>query len=115
MKKFTLFIFLVALSNLVMSQNQEIAKVAKTKETVTAIKLDTAKAWFIDGLASLNFSQAAFSNWASGGQNSLGLTSFFNLKANYRKGRNSWGNTIDLGSDLTSSERCQMHSIQDER
>ncbi len=49
------------------------------------------------GLASLNFSQAAFSNWASGGQNSLGLTSFFNLKANYRKGRNSWANTIDLG------------------
>jgi hypothetical protein len=97
MKKFTLFIFLIALSNLVMSQNQEIVKVAKTKETVTAIKLDTAKAWYIDGLASLNFSQASFSNWSSGGQNSLGLTSFFNLKANYRKGRHSWGNTIDLG------------------
>ena len=97
MKKFTIIILLGVLSNLAIGQNADVVKVAKAKDIVTAIKVDTVKAWYIDGLASLNFSQAAFSNWASGGQNSLGLTSFFNLKANYRKGRNSWANTIDLG------------------
>jgi len=48
-------------------------------------------------MASLNFSQASFSNWSSGGQNSLGLNSFLNLKANYKKGKHSWGNTFDFG------------------
>ena len=97
MKKISIVILLVAFSGMVTGQNAEIVKTAKAKETVSSIKVDTAKAWLIDGFASLNFSQAAFSNWGSGGENSLGLTSFFDLKANYRKGRHSWGNTIDLG------------------
>jgi hypothetical protein len=97
MKKISIVIILVAFSGMVVGQNAEIVKTAKTKETVTAIKLDTAKAWYIDGMASLAFSQASFSNWSSGGENSLGLNTFFNLKANYRKGKHSWGNTIDIG------------------
>jgi hypothetical protein len=80
-----------------MSQNAEIVKTAKTKDVVAAIKVDTVKAWYIDGIVSLNLSQASFSNWSSGGQNSLGLNSFINLTANYKKGKHSWGNTLDLG------------------
>ncbi len=97
MKKFTIIILLGVLSNLAIGQNADVVKVAKAKDIVTAIKVDTVKAWYIDGLASLNFSQASFSNWSSGGQNSLGLNSFISLKANYKKGKNSWGNTLDLG------------------
>jgi hypothetical protein len=97
MKKFTLFILLISLSNLTMSQNKEIVQTAKAKDAVAAIKVDTVKAWYLDGIASLNFSQASFSNWSSGGQNSLGLNSFISLKANYKKGKHSWGNTVDLG------------------
>ena len=78
---------------------QEIQKVAKAKaETLSGAPADTAKKrWFIQGSMGLNFTQAAFSNWASGGQNSLGLSAMVNLKINYKKNRHAWSNTIDLG------------------
>jgi hypothetical protein len=45
----------------------------------------------------INFNQASFSsNWKAGGVNSLGLTSLFNYKANYKEGRRGWDNEIDL-------------------
>ncbi len=79
--------------------SQEIHKVAKAKEVAALNEpADTApKRWFVQGSGSLSFSQASFSNWAAGGQNSIGLNAFINLKANYRKGKHIWGNTVDLG------------------
>ncbi len=45
----------------------------------------------------INFNQASFSsNWKAGGVNSLGFNSLFNYKANYKEGRNSWDNDMDL-------------------
>ncbi|HPS51885.1 MAG TPA: DUF3078 domain-containing protein [Bacteroidales bacterium] len=78
---------------------QEIQKVAKAKDAVKeAAPADTApKHWLIQGTGSLQFSQAAFSNWASGGQNSIGLVAWINFKANYKKGKHAWSNTVDLG------------------
>jgi len=78
---------------------QEIQKVAKAKtEVLAAVPADTAKKpWLVQGSGSLQFSQASFSNWASGGQNSLGLVAWLNFKANYHKGKHLWANNIDLG------------------
>lgn len=46
---------------------------------------------------SVNFNQASFSkNWTAGGVNSVGLNALINYKANYRKGKHSWDNEIDL-------------------
>jgi hypothetical protein len=46
---------------------------------------------------SLNLNQAAFSsNWKAGGINAFGFNTLFNYKANYKEGRNSWDNDIDL-------------------
>lgn len=97
MKKITFITLLIFFSGLVMSQDKDIVKVSKAKDAVAEIKTDTVKAWYLNGTAALSFSQAAFSNWSSGGQNSLGLNSFLNLQANYKKGKHSWGNTFDLG------------------
>lgn len=97
MKKIYLVTLLVFCSGIVMSQDKEIVKVAKAKDAVAEIKADSVKPWYLNGTAALAFSQASFSNWSSGGQNSLGLNAFINLQANYRKGKHSWGNTIDLG------------------
>ena len=45
----------------------------------------------------VNFNQSAFSsNWKAGGVNSIGLNSTFNYKANYKQGKVSWDNEIDL-------------------
>lgn len=59
---------------------------------------DTIKSnWKTGGMLSLNASQVSFTNWAAGGQNSLAANSFVNLFANYKKGRTTWDNTLDLG------------------
>lgn len=97
MKNLLLFSLLIFFSGLVMSQDKDIGKVSKAKDAIAEIKTDTIKAWYLNGTAALSFSQATFSNWSSGGQNSLGLNSFLNLQANYKKGKHSWGNTFDMG------------------
>jgi len=97
MKKNVLFTLLLFATSLLSAQ--DIQKVAKAKSDVLSeVHPDSVpKHWLIRGSGSLAFSQAAFSNWASGGQNSVGLTAYLNFKANYRKGKHIWGNTIDLG------------------
>jgi hypothetical protein len=46
---------------------------------------------------SLNLNQASFSsNWKAGGINAFGFNTLFNYKANYKEGRISWDNDIDL-------------------
>jgi hypothetical protein len=45
----------------------------------------------------LNLNQASFSsNWKAGGINALGFNTLFNYKANYKEGKRSWDNDIDL-------------------
>jgi len=95
MKKIIVLICVVVFSFSV--AGQEIQKVAKAKEHVSAVPADTVKHWIVAGSGNLAFSQAAFSNWAAGGENSIGLNAFVNLKANYRKERHIWANTLDLG------------------
>ncbi len=97
MKNLLLFSLLIFFPGLLMSQDKDIGKVSKAKDAIAEIRTDTVKAWYLNGTAALSFSQATFSNWSSGGQNSLGLNSFLNLQANYKKGKHSWGNTFDMG------------------
>ena len=96
------FILLLALAFAGMLNAQEIEKVAKAKEhTLSDAPADTVKKpWFVQGSAALNFSQAAFSNWAAGGENSIGFNAYLNFKANYRKNKHVWSNTVDLGFGL---------------
>ena len=96
-KNIFIIAFLLSISAVAMSQDKELLKVAKAKEQIAGIAADTVKAWYIDGTGNLAFSQSAFSNWSAGGQNSVGLNAFINLKANYHKGKHAWGNTLDIG------------------
>jgi hypothetical protein len=60
--------------------------------------------WKKGGLFNLNFNQAALSNWSAGGdKSSLALTSYFNAYAYYKKGKNSWDNTLDLAFGIVST------------
>ena len=96
MRKILFFLLLILISEIALSQ--EIQKVAKAKETVSAIKLpDSLKTWFFGGTGSLAFNQAAFSNWAAGGQNSIGVDAFIDVMANFHKGRHIWANTLNVG------------------
>ena len=65
---------------------------AQKKDTV---KKDTA--WNFGGIVNVAFSQASFTNWAAGGQNSIGLVSLVSFHANYKKNKINWLNSIDMG------------------
>src|SRR5512133_2541219 len=58
---------------------------------------DTIKYWKKGGVFSLNMAQSSFTNWAAGGQNSLALNGLINLNANFKKDRQAWDNTLDIG------------------
>jgi hypothetical protein len=56
--------------------------------------------WRKGGLIAVNFSQVSLTNWAAGGQNSISGNSIINYYANYKKGKKSWDNNVDLGYGL---------------
>ncbi|MEI7491035.1 MAG: DUF3078 domain-containing protein [Bacteroidota bacterium] len=57
---------------------------------------DTVKHhWKFGGFGSLTINQAAYSNWAAGGTNSVGATGMLNLKLRYSKNKHSWSNLLD--------------------
>jgi hypothetical protein len=61
------------------------------------VKVDSLTNWKKSFRAGLNLNQASFSsNWKAGGVNSIGFNAFLNYKANFKKGKNSWDNEIDL-------------------
>jgi len=71
---------------------------AEASRQVTKNPNDTIpKVWKLGGVFNINFNQAALSNWSAGGDNSsISLASFLNAYAFYKKGKNSWDNTLDL-------------------
>ena len=96
MKRLGIIILSVLLAGVMFGQ--EIQKVAKAKaEALAEVTPDSTKSWLVQGNGSLQFSQASFSNWSAGGQNSLGLVAWINFKANYHHGKHIWSNNIDLG------------------
>lgn len=77
--------------------SQEIVEVTKAVDkSKTGISSDSTKHWNISGMGTLNVSQAGYSNWAAGGQNSLGLIGMVNLSIYYSKGKHAWANIIDI-------------------
>ncbi|MBB6613090.1 DUF3078 domain-containing protein [Pontibacter sp. Tf4] len=59
--------------------------------------LETAREdWDFGGTGTINFSQVSLSNWAAGGQSSLSVLGIANVFGNYKKGKNTWNNTLGL-------------------
>jgi hypothetical protein len=56
--------------------------------------------WRKGGLLSLNLTQVSLTNWAAGGLNSISGNSIVSLFANYKRGRKSWDNSLDLAYGL---------------
>lgn len=52
--------------------------------------------WKIFGVYLLNFNQVYLSNWVAGGESSVSGNSLFNINAQYKKGKTSWDNSLDL-------------------
>src|ERR1700722_5695099 len=98
------------LPTLAFSQS-DVVKAAKLAEGTPD---DTVQKWHVGGLISINFSQASFSNWAAGGQNALGLTSMLSFHANYRNGKFSWLNDIELGYGFQKLDEQTLQKTTDQ-
>ena len=103
MKKITLLLLILSISNISFGQDEA----------------DTLKPWTVGGLLSLNLSQASFSNWASGGQNSISGNLLFLGRADLKKDKYYWNNAMLLGlgysrlSELTTktNDNLEINSL----
>ncbi|MBI3509586.1 MAG: DUF3078 domain-containing protein [Bacteroidetes bacterium] len=74
---------------------------------------DTAKAWKHGGLFALNFTQSSFTNWASGGSNSVSGQTTLTVFANYKKKVTTWDNGLDLAYGLLYQGTGLMRKTDD--
>ncbi|HPC36479.1 MAG TPA: DUF3078 domain-containing protein [Candidatus Marinimicrobia bacterium] len=72
-------------------------QVTDVEAQLKAKSADTHQGWKIGGITAVNLAQTSLTNWAAGGQNSLALNGLFSAFANYKKGKNVWDNSLDLG------------------
>ncbi len=70
--------------------------VSVKKDTVITEKVEKDTAWDLGGIVNVAFSQVSLTNWAAGGQNSVGLVALVSLHANYKGKKISWLNSIDM-------------------
>ncbi len=72
-------------------------KVRDKKKVITPVDSTYKNNWKTGGNIALNVSQASFDNWSAGGENSLALNGLVSVYANYKKGKASWDNMLDVG------------------
>jgi hypothetical protein len=80
---------------------------------INAQTIDSTKSWTKGGVLNFNFSQSSFTNWAAGGENAISATGLLTTFANYKKGNNSWDNTLDLAYGLLQSGKTDLRKNED--
>ena len=89
-----IIILFLSLTNGVNAQN---SSTVKADSAMLPMK-DTS--WHRGMFTSITFNQVGLTNWAAGGESSLSLSSTLNAWDNYKKGKVSWDNSINLGYGL---------------
>ncbi|NTW34030.1 MAG: DUF3078 domain-containing protein, partial [Bacteroidetes bacterium] len=93
-RKILLISAMTIISNLIFGQVTDVEKNLRTASS------DTIYGWKKGGMVGINFSQASFSNWAAGGQNSISLNGLISVFAKYKQENHTWDNMLDLGYGL---------------
>lgn len=76
------------------------AQVTDSEKNLRTLPADTTEGWKKGGVFSLNLAQTSLTNWASGGQNSFAVNGLLSTFANYKMGKTSWVNSLDMGYGL---------------
>jgi hypothetical protein len=116
MKKSLMSFFSIFLVIAIMAQDKtaQDLKNATNKEIKKDPNDTIPKVWKIGGLYNLNFNQAALSNWSAGGdKSSLSLSTYLNVFAFYKNGKNSWDNTLDLAYGMVSTTSLGQRKSDD--
>lgn len=107
MAKFAVLLILTALTGATMAQ------VTEKEKDLRTLKPDSVDGWKKGGTFTLAFSQVSLSNWAAGGENSFSGNSLVNSFANYKKGKISWDNTLDLGYGIMKQGEQSIRKTDD--
>lgn len=65
-------------------------------QSIFAQRYNADSTWTFKGSVGLSLSQASFSNWASGGDNSVGLDASLNYSADYKANKTIFNNRLEL-------------------
>ena len=74
---------------------------------------DTLSAWKKGAVLNLSLSQTSLTNWQGGGQNSIAANALFSGFANYKKGKNSFDNSIDIGYGMLQQGKAGLIKSDD--
>ncbi len=91
---------------------QELEKLKKEMTQVSTATQDST-GWEMGGLLSANLSQAAFSNWAGGGQNAVSLNTLLYLFARHAGKHHSWENHLRIGYGFLTQEETGFRKTDD--
>jgi len=95
MKKTQALLFLLAVFNFIFGQDGTVKELQKT--ATRSIKSLDSNGWKKQGTFLLNLNQGALSNWVAGGEQSvLGINAIINYSVNFKRGKNSWDNLLDM-------------------
>lgn len=76
------------------------AQTTEAEKAIRTVSADTIMGWKTGGLLGFSVSQASFTNWAAGGQNTMAIGGLVNLFAKYKSEHTSWDNMLDMGYGL---------------
>ncbi len=91
------------------------AQVTEAEKTLKAQSADTTKGWKKGGVIGINLAQTSLNNWAAGGQNSVSANGILSLFAKYKRGKNAWDNSLDLGYGILNQEGVKYTKKTDDK
>ncbi len=74
---------------------------------------DSTKAWKLNGILSVNGSQVALENWVGGGENAISIANLASIRANYKKEKTTWDNSLDLAYGLLKQGDKEFRKTDD--
>jgi len=104
MKKLIVTALLTTCCLVVFAQDQNIKDIQSVGDR--EIKDDTShhKGWRFGGYVNINLAQGGTKNWAAGGEQfSLSANGLLNLFANYKSGKSTWYNSLDMQYSLVNT------------
>jgi hypothetical protein len=90
-------------------------QVTDAEKTLKAQSTDTTKGWRKGAVIGINLAQTSLTNWAAGGENSIAANGIFSVFANYKKGKNAWDNSLDLGYGILKQESAAFVKKTDDK
>ncbi len=113
-----IFVGLIVMFTVIAGRAQDKTVTELRDEATRDIKKDPndtiPKVWKKGALFNLTMSQTALSNWAAGGdKNAFAINALFSGYAFYKKGKNSWDNTLDLAYGMVKTTSLGMRKSDD--